>query len=99
MRRAVDRLLERSGIAFDEVDHWVIHSGGRRVLDGIDEALGFGDGELTRSREVLREHGNMSSPTLLFVLERALRDARPGDVGVLVALGPGLAAETGLIRW
>ena len=59
----------------------------------------FQDGELANSRTILREHGNMSSPTLLFVLERAMRHAKPGEVGVLVALGPGLAAETALVRW
>lgn len=97
--RAVERLLEESGLGRDEIDHWIVHSGGRRVLDGIDEALGFEDDELVHSRSVLRTHGNMSSPTLLFVLERSQHAARPGDVGVLVALGPGLAAETGILRW
>lgn len=93
------RLLERTGVRFDEVDHWVAHSGGRRVLDGIESALYFGNGELEHSREVLRTHGNMSSPTVLFVLARTLAESAPGDVGVMIALGPGLAAETALLRW
>jgi predicted naringenin-chalcone synthase len=99
VRRAVERLLRDAGLAFGDVDHWVVHSGGKRVLDGIAGALGFHNGELTHSRSVLRDYGNMSSPTLLFVLERTFPHARPGDVGVLVALGPGLAAETGIVRW
>ncbi len=99
VRGAVDRLLEDAGLGFGDVDRWVVHSGGKRVLDGIERALGFQDGELAHSRGVLRDYGNMSSPTILFVLERTLRDARPGDIGVLVALGPGLAAETGIVRW
>ncbi len=99
VRRAVDRLLAAEGIERDEVDRWVVHSGGKRVLDGIDRALGFENGELANSRAVLRHYGNMSSPTLLFVLERASRESRAGDLGVLVALGPGLAAETGIVRW
>jgi predicted naringenin-chalcone synthase len=99
VRQAVERLLKEASLAFAQVDHWVIHSGGKRVLDAIDGALGFRNGELAHSRAVLREFGNMSSPTLMFVLERTLRDAQPGEIGVLVALGPGLAAETGMIRW
>jgi predicted naringenin-chalcone synthase len=97
--KAVDQLFDETGLDRERVDHWVVHSGGRRVLDGIGEALGFANGELQHSRDILRTHGNMSSPTVLFVLERTMRDARPGDVGVMVALGPGLAAETALLRW
>ena len=99
VRRAVDRLLAEQGIGMADVDHWIVHSGGKRVLDSIDRSLGFEQGELRNSRGVLREYGNMSSPTLLFVLDRAQAGARMGDLGVMVALGPGLAAETGLIRW
>jgi len=99
VKRAVNRLLEQTGRAFEDIDHWIIHSGGKRVLDSIDEALGFRQGELAHSRSVLREHGNMSSPTLLFVLQRAWTEARPGDTGVLVALGPGLSAETAILQW
>lgn len=99
VREAVARLLHGAGIEAVDVDHWVIHSGGKRVLDAIDRALGFASGELAHSRAVLRNYGNMSSPTLLFVLERTLRDVRPGEIGVMVALGPGLAAETGVVRF
>jgi polyketide synthase Type III len=99
VKRAVNRLLDESNIAFEAVDHWIVHSGGKRVLDGVDRALGFESDELANSRAILRNYGNMSSPTLLFVMERVMQTARAGDLGVLVALGPGLAAETGLVRW
>jgi predicted naringenin-chalcone synthase len=99
VRKAVDELLEETGTQRASVDHWVVHSGGRRVLDGIDSALGFANGELRHSREILRLHGNMSSPTVLFALERTMRDARSGEAGVMIALGPGLAAEAALLRW
>jgi alkylresorcinol/alkylpyrone synthase len=63
------------------------------LLDLDEEAL-------THARTVLREYGNMSSATILFVLERALRrEAVPGQWGVLVGLGPGFAAEGALLRW
>ena len=99
VRRAIKALLVSNGLARDEVDHWIFHSGGKRVLDSIESALEFPPETLELSREVLRTCGNMSSPTLLFVLERTRERAKPGDVGVLLALGPGLAAETAILRW
>jgi len=59
------------------------------------------DDQLSFSRIVLRNYGNMSSPTVMFVLDEVVRngDARPGDWGVMVALGPGMAAEVALLRW
>jgi alkylresorcinol/alkylpyrone synthase/polyketide synthase Type III len=99
VKRAVDRLLADAGLAFEDVDHWIVHSGGKRVLDGIDESLELPEEGLRHSRFVLRNYGNMSSPTLLFVLNQTLPEAKPGEVGVMIALGPGLAAETGIVRW
>lgn len=99
--RAVARLLERAGVAKDSVRHWIVHSGGRRVIDSIREELGLDEERLRATRHVLREHGNMSSPTVLFVLDETLRTSRPapGDLGVMLALGPGVAAEAALVRW
>ena len=99
VRKAVDNLLEREGMAVEAIDHWVVHAGGRKVLDSIGDSLGFHGGELRNSREILRTHGNMSSPTVLFVLREALAGAQPGALGVMIALGPGLAAEVALLRW
>jgi len=99
VKQAVDNLLAREGLSVEAIDHWVVHAGGRRVLDGIDASLGFTCGELRHSRDILRTHGNMSSPAVLFVLERTLAQAQPGATGVMIALGPGLAAEIALLRW
>jgi len=79
----------------------VLHSGGRRVVDGIIKALELESEAACHSREVLRQHGNMSSATVLFVLERVLAEARPrpGAYGVMVSLGPGFAAEGALLQW
>ena len=100
-QRAVEGLLERHGLATSDIAHWVFHAGGRAVLEGIDKALGFGPDNLAPSREVLRTHGNMSSPTVLFVLDeiQRTRSPQPGELGVMLALGPGLAAEAALLRW
>lgn len=75
-----------------EVDGWAVHAGGRSILDAVETALGLGQGALAESRGVLADNGNMSSATLMFVLERMLE--RPGiENGVALAFGPGLAAE------
>ncbi|WP_122468934.1 type III polyketide synthase [Brevundimonas lutea] len=73
---------------------WAIHPGGRTVLDAVQSALGLSDEAMAPSREVLRAYGNMSSATLLFVLDRVMASARPGERGCAMAFGPGLTAET-----
>jgi hypothetical protein len=61
----------------------------------------YSDAQLRFSRTILRNYGNMSSPTVMFVLEEVVRsrDPRPGDWGVMIVLGPGMAAEVALLRW
>ena len=83
------------GLDFEEVEHYVLHPGGAKVLDAFEEALGIEPGGLTHSRAVLRDCGNMSSVTVLFILERFLHGAEcsAGDLGVLSAMGPGFSAE------
>lgn len=83
------------GVDFEDIEHFVLHPGGAKVLDAFEEVLGLEPGSLTLSRDVLRECGNMSSVTVLFILERFLEggDFAPGDLGVLSAMGPGFSAE------
>ncbi|WP_243409010.1 type III polyketide synthase [Microbacterium sp. TPD7012] len=82
-----------------EVAHWAIHPGGRSILDRIQEKLHLSDEQLHPAREVLRENGNMSSATVLFVLKRILEQegARVGDRVSAMAFGPGLTAESALM--
>ncbi|TPL35396.1 MULTISPECIES: type III polyketide synthase [unclassified Mesorhizobium] len=78
-----------------DVDLWAVHPGGRSVLDAVERALNLRSDALSTSREVLRENGNMSSATVMFVLERMLREATKEDrVGCAMAFGPGLTTET-----
>jgi 3-oxoacyl-[acyl-carrier-protein] synthase III len=72
--------------------HFICHPGGAKVLDAIETALELQNGMLRNEREVLRDHGNMSAPTVLFVLERALKRGLRGSA-VLSALGPGFTAS------
>jgi alkylresorcinol/alkylpyrone synthase len=94
-------LLARAGLTRADVHHWILHSAGYRVLERAQQALGLPDDALAASRAVLRRLGNMSSATVLFVLEETLRarSPEPGDWGVMAALGPGFAAEGVLLRW
>ena len=89
------------GLGADAFEQLLVHPGGRKVLDAYDEALELPPATLHHAREVLREHGNMSSPTVLFVLERFLA-ATPeprGEHGLLLGLGPGFCAEGVVFRW
>ena len=83
------------GLDFRDLRHFVLHPGGSKVLDAFEGVLGLQAGGLTTSRDVLRECGNMSSVTVLFILERFLesREFAKGDLGVLSAMGPGFSAE------
>jgi predicted naringenin-chalcone synthase len=101
VERALVPLLERHGLRQSDIRFWVAHPGGRKVIDNVQRELGLTDEDLRFSRKVLREYGNMSSATVMFVLDEVLRTGEPqaGDWGVMVALGPGMAAEAALLRW
>ncbi len=88
------------GLAPGDLHRFVFHPGGARVLEAYAEALGLERESLAASADVLRDHGNMSSPTVLFVLERFLETTpATGEKGLLLALGPGFSAEGVLFRW
>ena len=78
----------------DDIDLWAVHPGGRSVLDAVEEGLRLPIGALSASREVLSRFGNMSSATVMFVLERMMEQAKSGQRGCAMAFGPGLTAET-----
>jgi predicted naringenin-chalcone synthase len=86
------------GAPVDSVDLWAVHPGGRSVLDAVERALALGPNALAASRDVLRRFGNMSSATVMFVLESLLKTAPAGAAGCAMAFGPGLVAETMLFH-
>ncbi len=100
LRPAMNVLLARNELVLEDVRHLVAHPGGPKVLDAVAQALDVSPEVLGHARRVLDRCGNMSSPTCLFVLERALAagDFAPGDWGVIFALGPGFSAEQILLR-
>ena len=80
-----------------DYDRWAVHAGGRTILDAVERALELPGDALDPSRGVLRDHGNMSSATLMFVLRDMLAAHTPGaprERGMALAFGPGLAAES-----
>lgn len=81
------------GAAVEEVDLWAVHPGGRSILDAVEHGLSLHQGALAESRAVLRDHGNMSSATVMFVLAAMMRRAQAGQRGCALAFGPGLSAE------
>lgn len=82
------------GLPMSEIDHWAVHPGGRSILDAVAHGMALAPGSLDISRAVLRRFGNMSSATVMFVLERVMAVARAGERGCALAFGPGLSAET-----
>ncbi|MBM3219137.1 MAG: hypothetical protein FJZ38_10745 [Candidatus Rokubacteria bacterium] len=101
MEEMATALLADQGLKRDDIRYWVLHSAGRRVLDRAAELLELTPEQTAASRTVLRRYGNMSSATIVFVLEETLRTATPvpGEWGVIIGLGPGFAAEGALLRW
>lgn len=97
LRPWLDGWLSEHGLAVDRVGSWVIHPGGPRVVTSVCDALGLDHALAEPSREVLAECGNMSSPTVLFILDR-LRDRDAPRPCVMLAFGPGLTAEVALLR-
>ena len=93
-RPIVERALQAQGRGPEAVSHWCMHPGGKRILESIHKSLGFTNGQLEDSYEVLRNYGNLSSATVLFVLKRMI--GKPGPVPLLLgaAFGPGLTVET-----
>lgn len=91
----VQNALKEGGLEQSEVTHWCIHPGGRKILDVIQSALSLTPEDMSCSKNVLSKYGNMSSPTLLFVLKEIMQGIKSAPANVFgVAFGPGLTMET-----
>ena len=97
LEQAVDELGAKMGITGDEIDRFCCHPGGVKVIDAIETALRLNQGELNLEREVLHDHGNMSAPTVMFVLERLLERGMPDKV-MMTAFGPGFTYAAMLLE-
>ena len=101
LRGDVDAFLAEQGLTRTDITTWVSHPGGPRVLEAMQEALELPDDALESSWRSLREVGNLSSTSVLLVLEETLERsaAEPGSFGLMVAMGPGFCSELVLLRW
>ena len=101
LRSGVDAFLAEHGLARGDVRHWIAHTGGPKVLLAMESALELPRDALARSWSSLAQVGNLSSASVLFVAADLFEAgvARPGDVGVLLSMGPGFCGELVLVRW
>ena len=101
VRRDVDGFLTTHGLDRSKISHWIAHTGGPKVLQAFEQALELPAQALERSWKSLREVGNLSSASVLFVLSELLESqtAKPGEYGLLMAMGPGFCAELILLQW
>lgn len=90
----VDRALKKDGISKEDISHWCIHPGGKKILEAIHQSLGFSNGQLSRSYDVLNDYGNISSATILFVLKEMMKQKKQVKKLFGAAFGPGLTVET-----
>jgi len=99
--RDVDAFLAQHGMTRDQVDSWIMHPGGPKVLEAVADALGLHDGELQLSWDALQRVGNLSSASVLVVLDEVMNHRRPhpGAHSVLAAMGPGFCSEMLLLEW
>ncbi|MBP6687704.1 MAG: type III polyketide synthase [Lacibacter sp.] len=90
----VERALQHAGLQQQEISNWCIHPGGRRIVDTIHKSLQLPEGKLQACYDVLRDYGNMSSPTILFVLKELMQNSSSDESIFGAAFGPGLTMET-----
>lgn len=94
------KLAAKGGATVRDLRAFVLHPGGKRILSAVQEALGLDSRDTWPSWDVLRQYGNQSSASVLFVLERWMaKPPAPGTLGAMAAFGPGLTAESALLQW
>jgi len=92
----VANALAAAHVQKEDITHWCVHPGGKKILEAVHKSLSFANGELETCYTILKEYGNMSSPTVLFVLEKIMQDIKTGDSAKIfgAAFGPGISMET-----
>jgi predicted naringenin-chalcone synthase len=97
----VEDFLASVGMTAHMVDHWMLHPGGRRILDCAREALNLPYEAVEVSYQLLAEHGNVGTPSIFYVIERTIAQRRPrsGEHGLAITIGPGVSLGLMLLRW
>ena len=101
VEKPVNRLLGRHGLKRNDIDHWIIHSGGAKVIDAVEYNIGLTDHDVRHTLGVLKHYGNLSSGSILFSFKELRREGviQDGDLGIAIAMGPGTTIETALLAW
>ncbi len=101
VRPSMEAFLGRHGLTIADIDHWLVHPGGPKVIEALEDGLDLPDEALSLSWESLAEVGNISSASVLLILDKILKrlQPKPGEYGVLMAMGPAFSAELVLLQW
>lgn len=98
--RIIFPFLERNGLSIDDIDHLIFHPGGKKIIQMVDQLFGALGKNLDETKSVLRNYGNMSSATVLYVLHQFLeKGVKEGERGIMLSFGPGFSAQSVLLEW
>ncbi len=97
----VGEFLRRNQLERSDIDHWMAHPGGRRIVENVRNALELSDEDLATSWDALAEHGNVGTPSILYVLEDTIAryEPAPGEHGLMITIGPGVTLGLMLLGW
>jgi len=97
--KVVNNLLSRHSLRMADIPHWALHTGGDKIINSIKDEIGLSEEQVAAARSILSDYGNMSSPTVLFVLDKLIETGmKKGDLCMMVAFGAGLSAHACLLR-
>ena len=101
VRPGMEAFLARHNLTIAGIDHWLVHPGGPKVIEALQDGLGLSDKALALSWETLAEVGNISSASVLLILDKTMKHVqpKPGAYGMLMAMGPAFSAELVLLQW
>lgn len=96
-----ETFLREQGMTWHMIDHWMIHPGGRRIIECARSALALSEEQVRISYQVLAEHGNVGTPSIFYVLAKTIAQCNPapGEHGLLITIGPGVTVGLMLLRW
>lgn len=101
LRKIVDQLLDHHQLTLDQINHWIVHPGGPKVLKTVASEFGLTDEQLYLSWQALAKVGNISSATVIYILNQLLTNQHPapGSYGIMIGMGPGFSQEAVLLQW
>jgi alkylresorcinol/alkylpyrone synthase len=101
LHRLVADFLAANRVSFEAIDHWIVHPGGRRIIETVRDALNLSDEDVETSWRALAENGNVGTPSIFYVLAQTIesRPPRGGELGLAVTIGPGVTVGLMLLQW